>query len=157
MNNTALRVVFIIMLALFLSSNLAISQEINQAGKTEVIFNSNNNKIRVLIKSVKVSTPPSISQFYEKKNVSIIEMLTISVNGSNIFVPRSVFTDLFEANKASIKEEKKGFVLILSGADGSESYEIRVYFDKQKVSRRTLSAGENETITQDTHYKLIVD
>lgn len=132
-------------------------QEIKQSGNTNISIINNKNKVQVKINSIVVSTPPSLRPFYDKKSVSVIETLNIIVNGNNTFVPRSVYADLFDTRKAVIKEYKKGYVLILSGADASEAYEVRVYFDAQKVTRRTMAGAENEIITQDTYYKLIVD
>ena len=52
--------------------------------------------------------------------VSVIQRMTITVDGQTLFVPRSVFADLFNARKASVVLEKAAFVLSIVGADGAD-------------------------------------
>ena len=60
----------------------------------------------------------------------------ISVEGSTVFVPRSVFADLLDPKLASVRFEKGDFVLTITGADGAESYVVHVYFDMTRVKKK---------------------
>ena len=89
----------------------------------------------------------------------MIENLSISVNGKNLFVPYSVFADIVDPNEAAVKFKGKTTILSIYGnvRNASESYLLKIYFDSSKVNRRMLfPAILPEEPTQDTHYWLKV-
>ena len=83
---------------------------------------------------------------------SVVDGLEIGVNGETLFVPRSVFSDRADLNGAEIRPDKDGVVLVLSGGDASESYELRITFDAEHVTGRTLISGEFGDVLQKTTY-----
>src|SRR3989442_8625840 len=72
--------------------------------------------------------------------VSLIQRMSISVDGRSVVVPRSAFTDLFNVRKAWLIVEKGSFVLSVGGADGADLYLARTYFDSRVVHRRAVDA-----------------
>ena len=86
--------------------------------------------------------------------VSVIQRMTITVDGQTLFVPRSVFADLFNARKASVVLEKAAFVLSIVGADGADLYLVRVYFDATMIHRRMVyDAFDSKTPVEETQYR----
>jgi hypothetical protein len=67
--------------------------------------------------------------------ISIIKNLEISVDGRAITVPTSVYDRLFEPHWASLHVENGNFVLRIEGMDAADSYFVRIYFDRESVSR----------------------
>jgi hypothetical protein len=79
------------------------------------------------------------------------------VNGNPLFVPRSVFCDLADLNKAEIKASESQSILTLYGGDASESYIAKIEFDATQVKRRTLSSGMSpDKPLQETIYHIVV-
>jgi len=147
----------ILFILVFYSGSYGYCSTINPVGDSILSSKAKNAKTNVNIKSARVKTPLSLKSSYEVESVSIVEQISITVNGNQVFVPRSVYTDLFDVKNGTLAVNKQGSVLTLCGADASESYCVQIYFDNQKVFRRTMSSGENETVTQDTKYRLVVD
>lgn len=73
---------------------------------------------------------------------SVIDGLEIAVAGEPVFVPRSVFADLADVNDAKLVIRKGGYVLFLTGGDASESYVLKVVFNRKRVTFRSLTSGE---------------
>lgn len=84
-----------------------------------------------------------------------VEIISIAINKLELFVPRSVFADLQNARVASVSKEKRGYVLVIDGEDGADSYRAKIFFSAHQVYRRTV---ESDLIpgrpTQETTYKL---
>ena len=74
---------------------------------------------------------------YSKYPCSIVDYIDVSVNGTPIIVPHSVFCDLTDLNTAEVRANKNISVLILTGGDASESYIVKIEFDKDRVKRRS--------------------
>jgi hypothetical protein len=72
---------------------------------------------------------------------SRVERIEIMVGGKQIFVPRSVFLELFDLYNAEIRLGPKKVVLALDGGDASESYWVKIEFDAKQVKRRTSGSG----------------
>lgn len=100
--------------------------------------------------------PPVIksSCTYSKYPCSPVDRINIVVNGNVLFVPRSVFCDLADLNKAEVKAGEKGVILALYGGDASESYIVKVEFDADNVKRRVLSSAmiPDQPLQETTYY-----
>lgn len=89
--------------------------------------------------------------------VRVVNELKISVNKKHLFVPRSTFTDLVDVRKADIAFTKDGGVLRIHGGDASESFEVKIEFDKVGVRRRSLfNSAISGAPLQETTYHLRV-
>jgi len=86
---------------------------------------------------------------------SIVDGLDIAIAGEPIFVPRSAFADLADLSSAKLAIEHGKYVLVLVGGDASESYVVRIAFDRRHVTYRSLTSGEfPEHPLQETIYHL---
>lgn len=85
--------------------------------------------------------------------VSIVQTMTIVVDGRTVWVPRSTYADLFNARTARLRFEHGTFVLGIGGADGAESYAVDIYFDATRVVRRAVYASiARHEATEETRY-----
>jgi hypothetical protein len=78
---------------------------------------------------------------YSRYPCRLVDSIDIAINGSALFIPRSVFCDLADLSNAEIKEGRDGIILALYGGDASESYVVEIEFDENSVKRRTLSSS----------------
>jgi hypothetical protein len=69
-------------------------------------------------------------------NVSLVRGMSISVGGNPLFVPRSVYSDLFNLRGAELTIEKGVFKLVTGGAHGADTYSVRVCFNARRVVKR---------------------
>lgn len=76
-----------------------------------------------------------------RRPCSLVDSIQIAVNGKRVFVSRSAFSDLSDISRASIQVGNKILNLIIDGGDGAESYIVRLEFNKNSVTRRTLASG----------------
>lgn len=131
------------------------------------IANSGTTALRVAVAGQKIDVGldtfrvESNSKLFPKidwgtKVVTLVKDLKIRVDGKKIFVPRSVFADMIDPRTASIGSENGDLVLKIAGADGAESYFVRIIFDKTNVKRRIVYSplAPNDP-TEDTAYRLI--
>lgn len=95
---------------------------------------------------------------YSRYPCSVVEGIDISVNGHPLIipVPRSVYCDRADVNKAGIKADGRVWVLTLYGGDPAESYIAKIIFDETRVLRREildpLSLGD---LLQETIYHVV--
>lgn len=129
---------------------------IAKSGATSISATVNGAKIGVTIHTVKIdrSNPLfPLGDAWDAKVMSAVGGLEITVDGQSLAVPHSVLSDLFDPREASIRSEKGDFVLRVDGADASNSYFIRIFFDTVRVKRLVLysSLFPNHP-TADTRY-----
>ena len=154
-----------------LATPLAYAQQQTSAvvlsqGETVVAASAGKLAVQVRIKTHEVSIgkpsdprPALIDSncTYSRYPCSIVDRLDILVNGARLFVPRSAFCDLADVNKAEVKVGEKGAFLRLEGGDGAEAFIVKVEFDKTRVKRRTVAAGESaDQLLQETNYHAVV-
>ncbi|MEW5950237.1 MAG: hypothetical protein AB1711_12630 [Thermodesulfobacteriota bacterium] len=133
-------------------------------GETVVVAKSAKFNVQVKIRTyeVQIGKPsdkrPDVirsSCTYSKYPCSIVDYIDIIVNDKAILVPRSVFCDLADLNTAEVKIEQKKAILTLTGGDASESYIVKIEFDKERVKRRVTSSGMlPDEPSQETIYHL---
>jgi hypothetical protein len=81
----------------------------------------------------------------------------LAVKESVLVVPRSAYADLIGPRRVSIDAQGPAGVVIIQGGDGADAYVARLYFDRQKVTRRTLSSALlADKPTEETRYSLRV-
>lgn len=86
--------------------------------------------------------------------VSIIQSMSIVVDGKCVWVPRSVYADSFDVRQALLKFENGAFLLSMVGSDGADIYWIHIHFDaKRVIKRRVYDAFDSrETFSEETVY-----
>jgi len=134
-------------------------------GETQVVGVVRGLTVKVNIKTheVQIGEPsnkrPAViesSCTYSRYPCSVVDRLDILVNGHQLFIPRSVFSDLGDVVNAEISVSEGGAVLTLYGGDASESYVAKIAFDGTRVIRRTRSRPtEPDEVTQETTYYVV--
>lgn len=85
---------------------------------------------------------------------TLISQLIVVVDGQNVFVPLSAFSDLGNARRVEVKVTRRGFDLVISGGDASASYRALLAFEKRKLARRKVQHGEfPDEAWEETRYK----
>ena len=74
------------------------------------------------------------------------------VNGSSLFVPRSVFADCTDVGNMRLTTDAGVYVLTLSGGDASEAYSVKVFFTANQVKKREVYDLESNRLRQSTTY-----
>ncbi len=148
--------------ACYASSEKIIREEVSSSGMTSVNASFGHTNISVKIKTHEIDIgkpsdgrPDKISSncTYSRYPCSNVDDLEISVNGSNLFVARSVFADLADLIGVTLQQNRRGqFVLTLGGGDASESYSVEVTFDGKLVRQRALISNEGRQVMQKTTY-----
>lgn len=96
--------------------------------------------VEVGLRTTKVERPnpgfPLALEGYDE--VSIVRQIVVKVDDEEVWVPRSVYSDLFNVRKASLRLERGMFVLELVGADASDLYSTRTVFTAVRVLSRTV-------------------
>ncbi len=139
------------------------------ASKGETVVVGKSPKINVQVKigthEVQIGNPsderPDVNRAsctYSQYPCSAVDYIDIAVNDKAIFVPRSVFCDLADLNTAEIKIKPKKAILILTGGDASESYVVKVEFDRERVKHRVTFSGEfpDKPLEETIYYSVII-
>lgn len=91
---------------------------------------------------------------YSRYPCSVIDSLQIRINNKELFVPRSVFADLADINGAHLTPTNEGYVLTLDCGDASDSYNVKIFFNKKMINKRSMTSNETKKIIQKTTYFL---
>src|SRR5579863_2382963 len=92
---------------------------ISQSGDTVLSATLAKKRVIIRLHAVKLKRddpgfPLALDQYNQ---ASLIKQMSISVDGENVWVPRSVYADLFNARRGSLTSENGVFVLLIGGAD----------------------------------------
>lgn len=83
--------------------------------------------------------------------------LELRVDGQPVRVAYSVYRDLFDLHRGILKADAGGGELDLQGGDASESYNVRIRFDAQRVLSRQMYAGTaQDDLLQETVYHEVI-
>jgi hypothetical protein len=162
----ALRILSCLYISIMAESVAIGGTLIAPSGETAIVASSPKVNVRVQIRTheVQIGDPserrPDVirsSCTYTRHPCSIVDSIDISVNGKEIFVPRSVFCDLADLNTAEIRIGQTESILTLNGGDASESYFVRIAFDAERVKwRRLFSSIAPDKPSQETVYRLVI-
>ncbi len=86
----------------------------------------------------------------------IVTKISITVDGENVFVPRSVFADLVDANKANLEAFEKGWKLTIVGGDASDTYTTVVFFNNKQVTHLEHFSGLEKDLMYRTKYRSLI-
>jgi hypothetical protein len=105
----------------------------------------------IIVKSSEPGFPLALEAY--RNEVSIVQRMTIVVGGRSLWVPRSVYADLFDAWGGVLRSENGSFVFSVGGGDGAYKYSVRVYFDPSKITKRSVfGAFASNKPLEETHY-----
>jgi hypothetical protein len=127
---------------------VSMGADVLETGSTSLSAPTTGGEVKV-----KIWTEPERIQD-RKSRIASVE---ITVDGTNLFVPRSVYADLVDPRQAEVQVKGSTGTLVVRGGDGADSYVARIFFDRKKVNRRTLSSSMLEgKPTEETRYWLRV-
>jgi hypothetical protein len=88
-----------------------------------------------------------------------VQRLRIAVNEQPLFIPTSLFFDLADLRKGQIAFEGKDAILLLIGDDASESYNVKIRFNANRVLARTLYGGiaPDEPVQETVYHEVVLD
>ncbi len=119
---------------------LALPQEVKvaKAGETSLRAVLNGKKVQITFRTVSLSKsdrgfPLPLNDYNE---VSIVQEISIFVDGKRVWVPWSAYADLFNVRGADIAFENGIFKLVTGGAGGADTYSVRIYFNTKRIIRR---------------------
>lgn len=140
MKNKQFILVCLVVLFTLLYSVRMSCAESTIAGTGNTVITAHNKKLKIKVEFVtaRVKPPLYISEVEKRKMVTVIENMSILVNGKSLFVPFSVFADIIDPTVVSIDCNAKEEVLSIKGGDASEAFRLNIYFDSVKINRRAL-------------------
>ena len=110
--------------------SLALPQEVKvaKAGETSLRAVLNGKKVQITFRTVSLSMSDRGFPFALKdyNGVSIVQEISIFVDGKRVWVPRSAYADLFNATVAELRFDKGVFELLIGGAGGTDTYSVHV-------------------------------
>jgi len=141
--------------------------KVASSGETVITAHSRNTSVQVKITTHEVQIgkpsdePPDVNTTgctYSRYPCSVVDLITISVNGKPVGVPRTAFCSLADINDAGLRIGKNGTVLTLNGGDASESYFVKIRFNRERVTGLSLLDGESgKKVEETTYYEVVVD
>ena len=92
---------------------------------------------------------------HSRNQCSVVDDLSIIVDGHPLFVPGSVFGDLADLNSVQVEKIDRWFVLNINGGDASESYVVRVTFNGSRIVTRQLFSAlvPGQPVQQTTYFE----
>jgi hypothetical protein len=143
------------------TSRRTAGASVNRNGSSSLEAKINATAVRIVIATYQIDIGKSGAPPEERKNnctyssfpCSQVSNLQIWVNGTNLFVPKSVFADCTDVENMGITSEAGGYVLTLNGGDASEAYSVKVFFTADRVTRREVYDGETNSLLESTTYK----
>jgi hypothetical protein len=130
-------------------------KSIGRSGATTITMGAGGQAASITVRTIAVRKSDAMfpATWTWSDQVLAVQELTISVNGETLFVPSSAYVDLVEPREMLVSFDKGAFILEIHGADASESYFVRIYFDRRSVKRRLVySSLDSRRPTQDSRY-----
>jgi hypothetical protein len=156
----AFKILLLISIQIPLIATGRAQTSVARSGTTNLDAASPNGRVLVVIETTIFDGACSFSCPAESalkelnaKQLSVVQALKISIDGKPVIAPHSVYDHLFEPHEATLLPSEKGFVLRIDGMDASNSYFVRIYFDRHGVHRFVTYWGEApDKPTSDTRY-----
>lgn len=90
---------------------------------------------------------------YSKIPCSLTERIRLLLDGNEVFIPRSAYSDLGDVSIAEFTMSGGKMMLTIKGGDASESYIAVLLFDKSGLLERRFYSGEDtEHPLEVSHY-----
>lgn len=98
-------------------------------------------------------TPARLSSVYGG-NIPVVADLNISVNGFNVLVPYSVIAPIYDPRQADLDLSGKTPVLRIYGGQGPEAYEMRIFFNRNNVTKKEVFTQDSKKPLEESHYHM---
>lgn len=144
----------ILWIALCLCPQFCLSQ-----GHGTKVASSGETKLSSVVGKIKIEvvfqtsiTPASNNEHENRRFVqctysripcSLTDSIRVSIDGKEIFIPRSAFADLGDISTAELAMSNGRLILTIKGGDASESYIAKLLFNNDRLSERRLYSGED--------------
>lgn len=136
-------------------------------GKSELVAKFSSRNIRVTVSTHQVDVgragdhnagAGNLACTQSRSPCSVVDQLSIAINGKSIFIPTSVFSDVADINKMEAMQHGGEFNLMIYGGDASEGYILRIIFDGGRIKQRTLASSllPNEILQETTYYQQVL-
>jgi hypothetical protein len=136
-------------------------------GESELLAKFGSGSIRATIRAHQVEISQGEGQKLLAGNLactqsrspcSVVDQLSIAVNGKSLFVPVSLFSDVADVNKMEVAEHGGEFDLMIYGGDASEGYVLKIIFDGGRIKQRILISPlmPGEPLEETTYYRRIL-
>jgi hypothetical protein len=87
---------------------------------------------------------------------ALLDNLSIRVDGKDVFIARSAYADCSDLHTSAVTAKGNIYTLVLGGGDAGESYMVFLKFSGDRLTERTLVAGEDTShVLEQTTYDLM--
>lgn len=116
-------------------------------GQTNLTGKFHDLPIAVVISTKKTDSTAQGNPF------AVVSRLDVAVGNSSLWVPPSCYLDLVNPRQATLQVVKDQIILTVAGGDGADAYLAKIYFNQNRVQRRSLaSALIPKSPTEETRY-----
>jgi hypothetical protein len=140
----------------------AVSQSVNPAGPTTLVYVSKEHDqitVKIWTHTFDIGSPNSqipdrrtTNCTYSRYPCRLVDDMSFSVNVKDIFVPRSVFSDLSDIESSSLSGYDNNFTLSLACGDASEASVVLIEFNKMRILKRIIEMPGSHYVLQNTTY-----
>ena len=131
------------------ASSAAAEVKVAVSGRTVVLDSS--GKFEAAIYTKQADSPEQNGCSGSRNPCSLVTDLRIFIKRDEVFVPRSVFSDLSDLRSANVIERGAHYLLVFSGGDGAESYIVKIYISRA-VEQRVMISPLTSSVLQRTQY-----
>lgn len=143
-----------------LGTQRALQATVRSSGDSTLDVKINGTAVRIVISAYEIDIgeqgePPEIQKnncTYSSYPCSQVSNLQIWVNGSNLFVPRSVFAECTDIGNMRLTKIAGFYILTLTGGDASGAYSVKIYFTANQVKKRAVYNLEANSMCEYTTY-----
>ena len=130
--------------------------KISDKGNTVIEAKTKELKVKATIICLPAKSQPYGSYYQLRSYIKNIEIL---VNGKKLFVPRSAYLDIDNANEVEVVFINNEGVLNIYGGDAAESYKLQVFFNSKRVTRRVVYDCElpDEPLEETKYWQRVIN
>lgn len=124
-----------------------------KSGKLSVSVEFHTREIDIGKPSKKKPSPPQYNCTNSRFPCSVVDSIVILVNDSPLWIPKSIICGMTDLNRAELDVQGKEILLGISGGDASESYLVKIKFDKDRVlNKQFYSALDSSHMLEEINY-----
>jgi hypothetical protein len=120
--------------ARFRSAGITVVSATGTGGKAVVTLHT--AEIAGECKTLCPSSQLWADQNRDVEKVSVLQDMTVSIDGRVLDVPPAAYSGMYEAGVARLEPKEEGFLVTLDGGEGALTWETRLSFDAQGMQRR---------------------
>ena len=118
------------------------SSKVRQAGTTTVIAHWQEERLEVVV----TSAPGRGTDCYSEQGQCFsIKKIEMKVSGRKLFIPKSIYSGLFNVSSIRLEPGKILSTLSMEGGDASEGYIVKIEFDRSRIKKKSLYSALSES------------